>query len=753
MHYNWPLVSFACISLLLDLLSGNVQAAPPANPLGSDWELCDAPGMGHEAEQPALDATDPATYLSADQSEIIRGEQYNFSGDVLVRRADQQVRADSAQYNKPQDTVDAQGNVRYQRGGLILEGSRAHFELGTDRGNIDDTHFHLTDRHARGDATRILLEGPNQRRLKHARYTTCDTGNDDWYIHSSDIKLDHAKGVGTARHAWLEFKGVPFLYLPYVTFPLNNQRKSGFLAPSFGSSDAVGTELFTPYYWNIAPNLDATITPRFTGRRGVQMLGEFRYLNPTYRGQLDVGYLPNDNVTHDDRLFFSARHTWAIPRWAADINYNHVSDPDYFKELGTSLSASSITHLERRAEISYAGDNWSALGRLQGYQTVDETLPGSARPYQRLPQFLVNANLPNQWYGANYLFGGEYVHFARKESLTAQRVDLQPGVSLPLATAYGYLTPSLALRHTHYALEDETPGVDYDTQRTLPIFSADSGIALERDVSWGARNFLHTLEPRLFYLYVPYQDQAQIPVFDSGALEFNYGQLFSTNRYSGADRVGDANQLTTALTTRLLDSASGAERLSLSVGQIHYFRDRRVTLPGEAVGTPNTSDIVAQARAADIIPHWSASAEVQWDTQQDRFSKTAFGARYQRDDDHILNLTYRFRNDQLEQTDVSALWPLARNPSRQVNGVTRWNYSIPDSRTLELLAGVEYDTCCWTTRVALRRFVNDVGGETYNALFLQLELKGLTSFGHKGKGGLTGLLDPASSDRGHLFTR
>ncbi len=743
--------------IIINLLTFNAAGAASPSPSSvlrnTDWELCGEPGIAeHHILRPNFDSNDQAIYLNADQSQITNNNLFNFSGDVDIHRADQQIETDKATYDKDADTVDATGNVRYQQGGLSLEADSAHVQLGTNTGNLGNSTFRLAEKHARGDASSIILEGRNKTHLKNARYTTCNPDKDDWYLHASDIRLNQETGVGTARNVWLEFKGVPFLYLPYTTFPIDDRRKSGFLAPSFGNSNEVGTELLTPYYWNISPNKDATITPRITSKRGVQLITEFRYLNPTNAGQLNVEYVPHDSAFGDDRFFISARHRGGFaPRWSTDINLNYVSDNNYFEQLGSSLDISSTTHLENRADVTYQGDFWSATGRLQSFQTIDETIPISQQPYQRLPQLLVSANLPRQWQGSSYLFDAEYVHFDRQDSVTADRIDIEPGISLPLRNSAGFITPTLRLRHTQYALDNEVPGTDSNPSRTLPIFSVDSGLTLERDASFGGSSFSQTLEPRLFYLYVPFRNQDDIPVFDTTLSDFNFTQLFQTNRFSGADREGDANQLALSLTTRFFNAA-GAERFNASIGQIRYFRDRKVTLPGEPVETVSSSNIVAQAIALEVIPHLSAITSVQWDTRASRLSRTAFGVRYQPDSNRFVDVSYRFLNDdpgnpasieELNQFDISALWPIVKRQDHRWNGVARWNYSLRDSRTLEILAGVEYDTCCWTFRIADRRFINNVDGSSNNSVFFQLELKGLASFGKKGNGakGLEGLLD------------
>lgn len=760
----WALSHFLTLALGF-WLSGAAHGASPA-----DSGLCVLPGAAEFFE---LDSTlpteaDGATYLSADQAEATNRQLFNFSGDVLLRRPGQELRADRTTYDAATETVDAQGNIRYRRKGLELRGSAAHLELATDEGNIEDLEYRLAAKHARGDAERMTLKGRDLAELKDARYTTCVEGNDDWYLNSSDIELNQAEGVGTARNVWVEFKDVPIFYFPYLTFPLNDERKSGFLTPSLGNSDEVGIDLLTPYYWNIAPHYDATITPRITSKRGLHLLSEFRYLQPTYSGQLDLGYLPHDDVRDEDRLGVSYRHRATFgPRWNAAIDYNYVTDVDYFEELGSSLSVASITHLEQRGELGYRGDLWSAIARVQGFQTLDESLVGISRPYDRLPQLLLNAFQPRGFYGTNYGLSGEYVFFERAVGVTGQRIDIEPTISRSLQTPAAFITPALSVRHTSYLLQDEAPGASGSPSRTLPIFSLDSGLFLERDINFGSRKLLQTLEPRLFYLHVPLRDQSDFPVFDSDQLDFNFTRLFQTNRFVGADRVGDANQATLALTTRLAESDTGVERLNASIGQIYYFRDRLVTLPGQAVDTDKVSDIIAELSTPELIRNWSARATIQWDPEAGRTARGNFAVRYQPGPDRFVSAGYRLlregaddvdfsalQRDELSQTDLIALWPLAANERRRWNGVARWNYSLEEQRTLEALVGVEYDTCCYAVRVAGRRFINDINGDSNNSIFLQLELKGLTTFGVRGERGLQGLLESSISDNpGYQFNR
>ncbi len=737
-----PGLGLSC--LLIGVGYSPAQGADFSDP---EWALCGEPSHTPRVPRPTAQELEQAeTHLSADQSEVLGKEIFNFSGDVEVRRADQKLYSDRARYNRSDATVEAEGNVRYTQSGLGVDTDSAFFNLDTREGKADNARYRIAEKHAHGKADTLLLEGPDHTRLKGATYTTCNPGKEDWLLHSSDIKLDHKEGVGTARNVWVGFKGVPIFYSPYMSFPLDDRRKSGFLTPSFGTSNEVGTDIRIPYYFNLAPNLDATLALRNTTRRGQQLLGEFRYLYPTNQGEMNLGYLPDDDITGQDRSLFTFRDQGRYgERWSSRINFNYVSDSNYFEQLGDDLKTSSITHLERLGEMTYRGDLWTATGRLQGYQTVDQTLDPDLRPYQRLPQLLFTGNLPSQAYGLNYSLKGEYVRFDRSGSVTADRIDLQPGIQLPLSTRAAYLTPSVSLRHTQYALDNQ----DSNASRTVPIASLDSGVFFERNTNWGDTPIIHTLEPRVYYLYVPYRNQAALPSFDSGALDMSIlSNLFQNNRFSGADRVGDANQVAYALTTRLLHGGSGAELLRAGVGQIHYFRDREVTLPGGNVERAVTSHIVGELSSAELVQHWRANAGVVLNSQTDYFDRATFGLRYNPDKYRVLDLSYRYQRDSLEQTDVSALWPLARNQERQWNAVARWNYSLTDHRTLEALGGVEYDTCCWTVRLAVRHFLNNTVGDTNNAILLQLELKGLSSVGHKEyKKGLSSLLDPVTYQR------
>ncbi len=664
--------------------------------------------------------------ISAGSARLLDNQVTELTGDVRLQRGDQSLETATLRYDKAQGMVDAEGGVVYREAGFRVQGSAAHLELGNETGQLDDASFSLEDWGARGGADTVYLEGPDKKRLSKASYTTCPADQVDWKLSAREVTLNEANGEGVARDVKLEFKNVPFLYTPYLSFPIDGRRKSGLLAPRFGSSDNSGFQFSQPYYWNIAPNRDATITPRLLSERGLQLQGEFRYLNARNQGQVGVEYLPSDNDFGDDRSLLSLRHDGRpLQRLRTQLLFNEVSDEDYFTDLGQSLSISSITHLERRAGATWYADHWRLAGLVQDYQTVDNTIAAADRPYRKLPQLSFNTR-PGSRYGMlGYRLDAEYVNFDRDSSVTGSRVDIQPGLSLPLEGDAWFVTPSLSMRHTRYQLDNNTAGTDASPNRTLGIFSVDSGLFFEREFSRNGRHWLHTLEPRAYYLRVPRRDQDDIPLFDTGEFDFSVRRLFSENRFSGADRVGDADQLTLAVTNRLLDASSGEQYLSVTLGQILFFQDREVRLSStDPVERDELSEMVAEVDAR-LGGGWEASAGLQWNPENDTTRLGTARVSYRPAQGQIINLAYRFRRDVLEQLDLSGMWPI----NRQWHAVGRMNYSLLGDETLEAFAGFQYDSCCWTVQLVGRSHVNEVQGGRTDAIYLQLELKGLGSLG------------------------
>jgi len=711
--------------LLAASLSAWLPVAVAAGRSDEMWGLC------HTFSQPAIPlhdtavpAADSPTYINSDSVEGKLDELYKLNGHVSIRRGTQSVAAENAVYDERSGIVNAKGGVRFQQGGLITEGASARFNLDTGAGELRAGRYQYLEQHASGRADTIIHENADITRLSHATYTTCDPGKIDWELRARTVVLHHDEAVGEAYNVSVRFKDVPILYFPYINFPLNDQRKTGFLPPILGYSNSIGLDIGVPFYWNIAPNRDATITPRLIGRRGLLAKGEFRYLSESSKGEIQAEFMP------DDRVFGNARGTLAYQditqlsrRWSTNIDANYVSDNLYLSELGGSLTTASTTQVERRVDLNYSGDYTSFLARAQGYQMLDPTLPSSSRPYQRLPQLVFATANPAHPFGAAYRIDGEYVRFEREAGLTGSRLNLTPSLAWPLETQSYFFTPKVSVNHTQYQLDGQAAGTAADPARSTPVYSVDSGLFMERETTLGKHSFLHTLEPRLYYLRVPYRDQDNLPLFDTSTFDFSLAQLFRDNRFSGADRVGDADQLSAAVTSRLIEEASGREWLSGSLGEIFYFSDRRVTLGGPAQ-TERVSDIVAEADSR-FSKRWSANLNLQWNPDIDKADQGTFQFQYHWDDRRLFNAGYRFLRDQLAQTDFSFLWLL--DPHWQLLG--RWNYSQRDRRPLETLAGIQYESCCWIFRATTRRYVSDTSGKYNSSLYLQLELKGLANIG------------------------
>ena len=701
------------------------------NAVAADWGLCAGPLVLPQRPAPDVQVGDPElTHVSADDADLVEEGTSVLIGNVQILKGQRQVQADRVELTRPERIIDAEGNIRLWDDGLYVHGDKGHIKLDADAATLDNADFILLDEHGSGTAEHVVLTGGDLVTATEAAYTTCDPHDVEWLLEADSIKLDRVTEFGSARNVFVMLKGVPIFYSPYMTFPLSDKRKTGFLTPSMRLSGETGFEFILPYYWNIAPERDATLTARTMTKRGVQLQGEYRYLSHYGDGELGVEYLPHDRERDDDRAALSFQHEGDFaPGWSTDVDVDWVSDKEYFEDLGTNLAIASRRFLERRADLRYTHNRWRYLARVQDYQTIDRTISSTRRPYKRLPQLLATYTPLKGNRRFNLGFRGETVYFDRADpSVTGVRYDLKPSVSYPMRTAWTFLEPKASLQYTGYDLSGQAAGLSDNPDRLLPILSTDAGLFFERDLEFGGRGFVQTLEPRLFYLYVPREGQDDLPDFDTAVPTFSFAQLFRDNRFSGADRVGDANQLSLALTSRLL-TPQGEEWLRASVGQIVYFEDREIQLvPGTPRETDSTSDIVGEL-AASVWDDWRFAAGFQWDTDEARTDRNTFRLRYQPDLERVLNLEYRFVREAVEQTDMSARWPLNHNWSM----VGRWNYSLPESKTLEAFGGFEYDNCCWATRFVVRRFLRDINGDFDTGVFFQLELKGLAGIGDAGE--------------------
>jgi LPS-assembly protein len=641
------------------------------------------------------------------------------------------------------------GDVFYQENGFALHSDQAQLQLSDDTGQFQNNQFILENTHARGTTQETNLISRNITQSTNVTYTTCAPSSNDWELQARSIELNKETGRGTGRDVWVEVFDIPLLYTPYISFPIDDRRQSGVLAPTFGNSDTTGTDLSIPYYWNIAPNYDATITPRIMSDRGLMLGGEFRYLSNNSEGQVAAGILDDTDVNDLRGQFSLQDKTRLSSRLTSDIDLNYISDDDYLEDFGNSLSASSDRYLRSQASLNYRADNWTLLTKLDNYDSIDESISSASRPHRRLPQVLFKLHETEVFDIAKVDMRNEFVYFEHSADVDAKRLDIHPGISIPFHTPGSFITPRLSVRHTEYRLNDQAVGVDSHQSRTLPILSVDSGLFFERDLNI-AGGMIQTLEPRAYYLYVPHKNQNDIPLFDTSEYDFSFNQLFRENRFSGADRVADANQLTLAVTSRLIESETGSERLRASIGTIVYFDDLNVDLtetvtdtlgnditPDNNVIDDNTSSLVAEL-SAKITNTWSARSAIQYDPHAGNTEKATLGFHYRDGANRLFNATYRSRyegsvdgngnSNDIEQTDLSFKWPLSKGWST----VGRWNYSEEHNLSLDTFIGLEKDTCCWRLRVIARRYVNDAfDEEPKEGIFFQFELKGLTSFGEK----------------------
>jgi len=695
--------------------------------------LLSAPVVGAELECPLPATTLPGSQtmrsqsvdgpvqIHADRAEARADRSALFSGNVDLRRGDFHLLADELNYDRVENRVDAHGNVRLtDRFGDEFLAPAFRYWLDTETGDGESAQFRLARNHARGEAALVRLRGPGLAELDTARYTTCPPGRDDWMLQANSIELDQRSDTGSARNVVLEFKDVPIFYFPYLTFPLSDQRRSGLLPPRIGHSDKLGFFWGQPYYFNLAPNYDATLTARVMSERGVQLQGEFRYIQPGGKGQAEVEYLPHDSVTGDYRAAALLKAYQGLsPTWGVGTDIRWVSDDRYFTDFRNHFTDTALTHLPRAAELRYQGEVWRMTARAVDFQTIDPTIAPADRPYRELPQVRLAADAPSGLGGLRWQLDSEWTRFDRDTGVTGARLDLYPSLSLPWRAPWGFVVPRVGVRYTGYQLD----GAPEDSpHRNLSVASLDSGLIFERPAAWGDRPLTVTLEPRLYYLRIPYKNQDALPLFDTGVPDFSFYHLFRDNRFIGPDRVGDANEAVLALTSRVLDRESGAERLRLSIGQVRYFDDLRVNLPAGTT-TPARSDLVAEAQAA-LDGHWYLRGGLQWNADSRDTTKDSLYLHYRPGPDRIVNLGYRYLRDVQEQVDASFHWPVAR----QWTAVGRWVYSLPDDRTLHAYASLQYRSCCWAVRAGFKRAVLS-DGSTDNAVLFEFELTGLGNIG------------------------
>ncbi|MGE5321073.1 MAG: LPS-assembly protein LptD [Hyphomicrobiaceae bacterium] len=721
---------------LVALLLAAHSAAAEGLVLKKDLELTGSAVAGKEGP----------LFLTADRIESTAPNVIEASGKVEARQAGLNFFADWLLYDTAQNQVQARGQVRLEQAAMLVTGDSLKFNLDDYSGELTRPVYQLTSPPGRrplgpiaetptnkpsaaaappgrGNADRIDFIDKDECKLQNAIYTTCPLGNEDWYLKVDDLDLDKRRNVGTARNASLHFLGVPILYTPWMDFPLNNARKTGVLAPTFGTTQRSGIDLQVPYYLNLAPNYDATLYPRLLSKRGVQLGGEFRYLLADVHGVNRLEYLPNDNEAGRSRWSATLSNTYRLSdSTEAGMLFNRVSDNDYFRDLSNLLAVTSLTNLDQEAWLTTRHPNWYAELRAQQFQTLQDSTSAAPipEPYARLPQARLGITKTYE-NGLEFKLDSEATRFAHPTQVEGTRVLAYPTLRLPLTNSYGFVTPQIGWHSTYYALDNTT--APQHISRNLPIFSLDSGVTFERPFHFSGQDYAQTLEPRAYYVYAPFRNQNAIPVFDTAQLDFSYAQMFTENQFIGGDRVNDANQLTLAVTSRFIEAASGLERLQLTLGQRYYFSAQQVTLPGVAPRSSNATDVLAAA-SGQITRAWRIDTAWQFDTQNGATIRQNLGASYRPSPGHVVNMAYRFTDQTTKQVDLSAQWPLAR----RWYGMFRYNYSFRDQKLVEGLAGLEYNAGCWALRGVVQRLATKTSQST-DTLFFQLELNGMGRIG------------------------
>jgi LPS-assembly protein len=666
---------------------------------------------------------DGPLFLTADRIESTAPNLIEATGKVEARQAGQNFYANWLRYDTTLNTVEARGKVRMDRADLSVQGDALKLSLTDYSGDLLHPVYQITAQKGRGEADQANFVDKTRFSLKEALYTTCPVDNEDWYLKVDQLDIDQNRNVGTARNASLRFLGVPILYTPWMDFSLNDDRKTGVLAPTIGTTERSGLDVLVPYYLNLAPNYDATLYPRLLSKRGVQLGAEFRYLLPELSGTNRVEYLPNDSEANRSRWSTNLQNTYRLnANTQAGMDFNRVSDDDYFRDLSNLISVTSQTHLNREAWITTQHDTWNAELRAQSFQTLQDSTSATPidEPYARLPQAKLGMNrlLANR---LEFKLDAEATRFAHPTQVEGTRILAYPTLRLPLTNAFGFLTPQIGWHSTYYSLDDSAP--KQQISRNLPILSVDSGVTFDRPFRFAGTEFTQTLEPRAYYVYAPYRDQTDIPIFDTSQLDFSYAQMFTENQFIGGDRVNDANQLTLAVTSRFTEASSGLERLQLTLGQRYYFSAQEVTLPGVAPRTNNATDLLA-AVSGQITRDWRIDTAWQFDTQNGTTIRQNIGASYRPSPGRTLNFGYRFIDQTTEQVDLSGQWPL----STRWYGMFRYNYSFQDNKLVEGLAGLEYNGGCWALRGVVQRLATKENQST-DAFFVQLELSGMGRIG------------------------
>jgi len=676
-----------------------------------------------------------------------QGPQIILKGKVQIANGIAVISASDAKIDTQKQTVVAEGGLRFKSELLEIGSEYLSLDLSNNALIAKQANYRLGNQALRGKTKKLEIDANGKMSMDQASFTSCPAENEVWSIKASNITINPEKGRGEATNMTLRIQDIPIFYLPYIQFPASNKRLSGMLLPTFGSSTRNGQEISLPVYWNIASNYDATFTPTYLSDRGTQFISEFRYLTETHSGSFDAEYLGSDakasiNTPAERYRFRLQHHSQFTQNWQANIDFEDISDDSYFFDFGGNITSARIIEITRQADIKYQQENWGVSLLVSN----DKTLNTIEDPYQRLPQLSWNSHIPVTASAVEIDFNGEFTAFDRADSITANRLIFEPQISYPLEGKNGYLRPTLKLNYRQYSQKDPAGLVSVDESFSTPIFSIDVGSYLEKNVEYGGNSYLQTLEPRIFYLNVPAKNQSNIQLYDSTLATASYQKLFSDNRYSGSDRIGDANQVSVGINSRLL-TKGGNEIMRLGIGQAFYFEDRQVSLQSIAGNFLNINENLTRSTSpllADLVfnfsDQWRLNSTFEWQPDINRTESSSFRFQYRANELDVANIGHRRRllnsGESLEQVDFSFSWGV-RDHWRLVG---RWNQDISNNRNIETLIGAEYDSCCWALRIVNRRRLSipldafgfpiaGLDGNYDSGISIQFVLKGLSSLG------------------------
>ncbi|MBV1878640.1 MAG: LPS assembly protein LptD [Pseudomonadales bacterium] len=771
---------------------------------------------GQYVERKVKSAADPQTInADADRGLYLEGQSMTLFGDAVLVQGTQEVRSPRIIQNDQTKITEIDGPLQIRDIGLLLTGEHATQDMANGSGTIDKATFLLHESNMRGNAAQITRQASGHIVLDVATLTRCEPNNNIWQLDSKTVRLNIPEGFGTAKNVTIRIKERPVAYFPYFRFPLNKQRLSGFLMPNIGYDSDGGTDINIPYYFNLAPNYDATYQFHSLWKRGFIHDGQFRFKSRRTLNEINAAFLSRDDV-YDDRLLldqtssetdttmlqppeFEKQDRWLLnikhqgggsSRWKTSVNYSAVSDTDYLHDIGGDVNSSAVAQflnpvdssftdnrtavLDRIGQVQYRGEAWNTELTIHGFQTLD---PEGTDQYTKLPELktdwsqtlgALNLSLDLQY----TFFDKDNTNVAGLDGIIGERAVAELELAWPLQAIWGYLEPGIGLIHRKYNLDDSPIASRANPEITTPRFSIDSGLYFDRFFKWNKIGIQQTLEPRLYFLYVEQDAQDDLPTFDAGASTPSYGALFRPNRFSGYDRLGDARHVSLGITTRFLSETTGAEFISISIGQTYYFKDREVIFQPKIADDPSSreSALFAEARLR-FSNQLSISGAFEWEPDANRSNRGTLTLKYDNQDRKIINLSYIYISPDVEaanllnkseESDLSFILPLVSLKSRQQTNwslIGKWNFGWDDNRTIESFFGIEYNDCCWKSRLIIRRFLKqprnitrliddpEAAGEFIEltrfqtpsdvGIFFEFQLKGLATLGKR----LDSLLD------------